>query len=771
MEFSTPAFVEQATWQMRLADWPRARNRAQLNELYQGFPPYTEEEVRQNRIETNVNFLDGPEILHDARRQCQNAFQDLFTVTLDYGPVWKRREWGTIITREMTRLIKKSRKYLNQKDSTFASMVLHGIGPRVWNDKYGWCARGYGIEDILVPSNTLVDLENLPFFAVYEQYTGMELYQMTHGPRVDPGWNMQLVDQMIAWVDEQARVLNSSNWPEVWSPEKMTERIKQDGGFYASDSLPTIDTYHFYYYYEDGKRSGWKRHIVLDAWGSPGVGGIGGRDVTSTETSASQPGRNKYKGMTLDTSEFLYDGRRRMYADSIDEIIHFQFADASCVAPFRYHSVRSLGFLLYSVCHLQNRLRCKFNDALFESLIQYFRVNNPADAERLTKVDLIHMGVIPEGLNFVKPEERWQYNESLMKMGFDLNQGTMQKNSASFTQDFDFGREKAEETATRTMAKVNSTAALVGAMLNKAYNLEAFQYGEVARRFCLKNSTDMDVRRFQLECLKAGVPRDALNSERWDVQPVRVIGSGNKMLQVAMADKLMALAPRLDPDAQKEIYRLYVLANSDDPALTQILVPEVRRISNTVHDAQNSLGTLLSGMPVSVVDGENHTEIIEVWLHALALLVKRIDAKGKVPDPMDMLGANNLIAHIQQHIKLLAQDKTAKQAVRQYGDDLKNLANEVKAAGQRLAEKMQSQNGGGAQMSPEAAAKIKATEATAASKIKIQQQSAAQKTAQKQISFEQKVKQDHDKHRVELAHHDIELAQEVARNRLRSFSE
>src|SRR5579863_2539877 len=136
MEFSTPAFVEQAVWQLRLADWPRALNRAKLNELFQGFPPYSEEEVRQNRIETNVNFLYGPEILHDARRQCQNAFQDLFTVTLDYGPVWKRREWGSIITREMTRLIKKSRKYLNQKDSTFASMVLHGIGPRVWNDKY-----------------------------------------------------------------------------------------------------------------------------------------------------------------------------------------------------------------------------------------------------------------------------------------------------------------------------------------------------------------------------------------------------------------------------------------------------------------------------------------------------------------------------------------------------------------------------------------------------------------------------------------------------------
>jgi len=40
--------------------------------------------------------------------------------------------------------------------------------------------------------------------------------------------------------------------------------------------------------------------------------------------------------------------------------VAFQFADLSAVAPFRYHSVRSLGWLLYAVINLQNRLRCKF---------------------------------------------------------------------------------------------------------------------------------------------------------------------------------------------------------------------------------------------------------------------------------------------------------------------------------------------------------------------------------------------------------------------------
>ena len=65
---------------------------------------------------------------------------------------------------------------------------------------------------------------------------------MTHGPRVDPAWNLPLVESAIAWVDQQAQSLMNASWPEVWSPEKMSERVKQDGGIYASDSVPTIDT-------------------------------------------------------------------------------------------------------------------------------------------------------------------------------------------------------------------------------------------------------------------------------------------------------------------------------------------------------------------------------------------------------------------------------------------------------------------------------------------------------------------------------------------------
>ncbi len=781
MDFQTASAVEMVAWQLRLADWPRARNRARLNDLYNGFPPYTEDEQRQNRIATNVNFLEGTKLLHDARRQLGTALtssNQFFTVNLDYGPVWKRREWGARISACLNRRLRASRPYLDSVESSCAQNILHGIGPVSWCDKEKWCPDPIGIEDVLVPSNTLVSLKNLPFFVIYRQYTGYELHKLTHGPNVDPAWNMDVVDKAISWVDEQARQLNGTTWPEVWSPEKMQERIKQDGGLYASDAVPTVDVLDLFFWSDEGKNSGWRRRMVLDAWGSPGVGGVGGVAV-STKSDKDMPDTN-FLGTR---NQFLYNPGKRKYADKLEQIIHFQFADCSCVAPFRYHSVRSLGFLLYSVCHLQNRLRCKFNDSVFEALLQYFRVNNPQDAERLSQVDLIDRGIIPDGLEFIKAADRWQVPAPLAESLLGLNRQTMTDNSASFSQDFDFDKENAAETATRVMAKVNTSAALIGSMLNKLYNQQAFQYQEICRRFCIKNSRDADVRRFRVECLKAGVPEEALNASCWDVQPVRVIGSGNKMLQVAMADKLMAIRPTLDADSQKQVDRIYILANSDDPSLPEQLVPESKHISDSAHDAQAGLGTILAGLPYTIEDGMNHSEYVEVWLHAMALIVKSIQTTGGMGTPQDLLGLQNLGAHIEQQIKIIAQDKREKQNVKQYSDHLAQLMNLVKAFAQRqqeAAQKAQQQNGNGAD--PKDAAKAQAMVMQAQLKTRLAAESHAQKTAQRQIQFEQQIKQDeirhqqdvlqeHHQHAADLKKKAVELAVNVRLNKMKSFSE
>ena len=115
---------------MLQAEQPRSRNRARIDAVFNGNPPYTDEEANDNRIETNVNFLDGTRIINGARQVFTNAFQkpdNYFTVTLDIGPKQKRQQWGKIITREMNRVMKRSTKYDATLESQFAGTVLHGI--------------------------------------------------------------------------------------------------------------------------------------------------------------------------------------------------------------------------------------------------------------------------------------------------------------------------------------------------------------------------------------------------------------------------------------------------------------------------------------------------------------------------------------------------------------------------------------------------------------------------------------------------------------------
>lgn len=770
MKFDNSQIVEQIVWQMRLADWSRAENRSRINDLANGVPPYTPVEVAQNNINTNVNFLELTRITHDARRQFYNAFcvpSPLFEVDVDIKPRHKKMQISSDVTRFINKWIKGSPIYHELQRSTFASDVLHGIGPSNWEDDERWCPRDLGVEDVLVPSNTLIGMSNLPFVAIFRQYTVPELIKLTSGPKVDPGWQMETVKKAIEWADRETQTLMSTSWPEVWSPEKMSERIKSDGGLYASDAVPTIDCFDFYYWSDAGKKEGWRRRIILDAWGEPGVGGAGG---LTPKDKPSFKDRKRFK----DTNDFLYNSDDRVYAPNLSNFIHFQFADASSVAPFRYHSVRSVGFLLYAVCHLQNRLRCKFNDHVFESLLQYFRVANPTDMDRLTKIDLVDKGILPEGVNFVPPADRWQIQDQVVDQAFQLNRQTMADNSASFTQDFDFAKEGKEETATRTMAKVNSTAALVSAMLNQAYNYQTFQYEEICRRFCIPKSKDPDVRDFRLQCLKAGVPVEALNIDRWHVEPNRIIGGGNKTLEVAIADKLMGIINRLDPDSQKQVERIYIGTNTSNWDLADQLVPETKAVSDSTIIAQAVAGSLMQGLPVAIKPGINHIDYIEALLGDLGFKVQMIEQQGGMTDAKELMGLQNMGNHISQHIQILAQDKEQKQLVKKFNDGLGGLMNRVKAYGQRLQEAMQksqAQQNGNGQMDPKDQAKIAAIQAQSQLKQKIAADSHAQRTAQRQLQFEQEMKNKAQQQQLDLlkTHHDAVV--EMHTNRMKAFSE
>lgn len=291
------------------------------------------------------------------------------------------------------------------------------------------------------------------------------------------------------------------------------------------------------------------------------------------------------------------------------------------------------------------------------------------------------------------------------------------------------------------MSELNATTQLVGAALTQIYQYQVFEGREIMRRFFVANSRDVEVRQARNRMLNQGVPEECLIADLWDCQPERVMGDGNRTMELAIAQQLMQYRNLYDPEPQREILRDVTLAITRDPARAKNLVPDQPQVSDSVMAAQYSAAALMLGLPMPVKSGINHQEYIEALLADMAILMKNIGARDNMGTPAELKGLQGIAQNIAQHIQLLSQDEAEGELVRKYGEQLGQLINALKGFAQRLSEKMQSQNGDGNELDPEVMAKIQAMLIQAKAKAENARESHAQKTAQRQVQFEQETQQ------------------------------
>lgn len=748
MKTFTASDIDFITWAMREADWPRAQRRTKINEAANGVPPFTEQQAKEMRLPVNYSDLSLLRECHNGRAQFTQSFMKpgaFFNCRTDAGRKDRRDGYGRTVSKEAAKVMKKSLPYFETHRSKWASTVLHGISPSAFRDADRWCPRPIGIGDVLIPGNTeLMDIaeETLPEFAIYRSLKAPDLIRMAKGPKPDPAWNQPLVNDCLKWIDEETLKLAGNNfYPDLLSPEKWQERIKGDGGLYSNDQVPTINVYDFYFWNDNDKVSGWNRRMILDAWSMPdGPSGI--------RTRRSEAPFSK-------KDQFLYDPGTRKWASNLREIITWQFADLSAGGgmPFYYHTVRSLGYLLYAVCHYKNRLNCKFTAAMFEQLMVLMRIRSQDDMQRALSVNLVDYGFVDDSIQFIPAAERYQVNAQLANLGLSSMDNLINRNSSSFTAKIPSAQDQKVPTATQYMGEEAKVTQLVGAALAQAYEYQKPEYYEIFRRLTKKGTTDGEARAFQTNCLKAGVPDVVLyNLASWEIEPERVVGQGNKTLEMMVADWLINHLQMYEPDAQRKIKHLATLSITDDAALTDVLVPESPRVSDSIHDAQLAVGTLLIGQPMALKLNVNHNEYASALLDALEVEIAKINAAGGVPETASQLiGLQNLAGVSIQgqpvpgngaaaHIAIFSQDPEVKAEAKMLNDRLGKAMNEVKAFAQRLQEQQQAQNGDG-QADAETQAKLQSMLITAQAKAANTRESHAQRTAQRQVQFEMEQEQ------------------------------
>lgn len=760
-----------------LGDFPRGRNRARIQRLANGAPPYSDDEVEENGIVVNINDLTHTRLLHDGRTQYANAMLKtgyFASATTDAGPAHKRGLRAAVVNRAWNKRMKKDIRFFERLRAEFGMLVLHGISPGVWETEFGWCTKPMGVEDVLIPSQTLLGFDNLPFFVIRRSFTGIELLKLVDPAKRSPGWKMDTVQPCLDWLLSETTQLRSQNWPEVWSPEKTQERVKEDGGYFLGDTAAKIDCFDIYGYVDDGKTSGWVRRIILDSWSEPTYAG------NRVQMTRDLNGPMKDKKWTK--NQFLFTSGKRKVAKSWQNIISYQFADLSAVFPARYHSVRSLGWMTYAACHMGNRMRCKFYESVLEALSMLFEVDSAADAQNALKLNLINKGFIDKTIRPVKAQDRWQVNSQLVELGLSDNAKVISDNSSSWVQNNDFSRDRTEKTRYQVMAELQAMTSLASAAMQQAYQYQVYEFREIFRRFCKPNSKDPDVRAFQAECLRQDVPEYMINDETcWDIETERVMGAGNKTLEMTIAQQLMEWRDKFDPEAQREILRISTLAITDDPDKARMLVPDMPdKVTPSVREASHICGDLMQGIPVQPMDGENQIEIIETMLKILTMKVQTAMQQGGMVNPQELMGLQLISQNIAERIQMLEKDKQEQARAKQYNDLLTKLNNQLRAFGQRLQQMMQQQqkaaqqqngNGEAGAVIAKTQAQIQAEMMKAQAKAQNMRESHQQRTEQRQIQFQQKIAQEQQRHEVDVAAKDLEAAGNIRRNRLNSLSE
>lgn len=746
--FSTADKVSDVIGQMQQVEILRASQRELLNEFFNGKPLWTEKEQKENRIQIAFNDKSGAVLLHNARAQYENAFlrqENYFKVSVPNAPAKIQKDLGIQLTRLVNRPVKKSRPFYHTQQSVFGGVVLHGVGAKMWWDACAWRPGFEAMQDILIPTDTELTMENLQFFAARRKMRPGQLFKHTffrQKENIDPGWNLGAVRTLLNEYKELNT--NPQNYDWAFNPEQMGELYKQNLAFYENDAAPVIWCWDFFHREEESRNPGWYRKIILDKDSIPQTLATGGQ-----------------------ANVFLYSEKKPFAAD-LDNIIHFQFGDGNNVPPFMYQAIRSLAFLTYELLWTMNRLRCQFTQHVFEQMLTLFKINDPTDRARLEQVVFeAPWGMIPEGLQMITASERYQVNAQLVEGLSEQYQRLVSQSTQAYTQNFapqTQGRERV--TKFELMQLMSQTSQLMQTLIGNAYRQEVFAAREIGRRFCLKNSTDFDVKKFQQQCREAGIAARWLDVEEWDIEIEQVLGGGNRSMELAESQALAEMIPMLDPSAQQEVKHSRVLAITNNAKLAARLAPLDAKTgpSDAVKQAEADFALAIQGGEPSVKQGLNHIEQAGRTLTLMAQVIGQINKTGGVGTPQQVIGLQMAGSHAAKHIALIAQDPNEKAKVKEFSDALGKLMNLVKAFAQCQGEAMKAQAGGnGNGAAPEL---VKAV-----TKAKIAEASARQKQKHKDIALIGDERRKNLQTVAEIQRQDARSIGEAARNGFRSLSE
>lgn len=708
-----PDALHQVYLRLKQADDVNARNRAEVDAMFDGASPWDDNVLRQAGMASrcNLNFGEAEFILEAALSgyiDLINSVENLVSVKVKETDPQKKSDYEQIIAEGFTKMLREWDEFFPKYMLNANYFVKHGVSVTYWEDEYDWRWQVSKIGDFLLPRRTWAAEDSIEVAISPRIMRAHELYNFIKDEeRAEQlGWNLDEVKHAIMANTGAQSTYHITDW------ERYQEDLKNNDVFVAHGSGSEVRVIH-----------GWVKEY----------------DGTISHYISLADGTNE---------DFLYQKRGR-FAKATDAFITFTYGVGT---NGFYQSIRGLGYKIFPHIQVSNRMRCQFVDGAMLSTSLLVQPETPEALENLAFEYLGPFSVLQSGVNIVD-KQLPNIGQNAIPVLQDMTE-QLQRRAGAYSAPSGNPNPK-ERTKFEVQAQLQGDARLTTGAMNLFY--EPWQR---LLRGAFKRATREDylaqerggrqVNAFWKYCTERGVPLDTLHNKIEEVNAVRAIGAGSDQLRLVAMDEMMQMLGQFDEQGKQNVLRdrLAVRVGYDQVDRYVPKQPDSRPvIDQKIAELENA--AMAQGKQIQVSPGENHFVHAQVHIGDIAQQAEAL--KQQQIDPQQAVAYFQAIApHANQHLQQVAQDASRKQ---EYGQ-LKKTFQQSGEIFQQTSEKVQAQQ---AEQAQQAQAPQQAGPSVDQSKL----QRAQAELQMEQERHQQKLALEAAEAKQKLALRDAEVAQKI----------
>lgn len=653
--------------QLRRADSTSAANRAAIQAMFDGEPPYNDQDLVETGqgFRTNVNFDEAGTLLEQAMSSyvdMLHSVENLFTVKLNDTEPTEAAKLEAIIAEEGTRTFREWKLFNFAFLENCRNFIADGVSICYFENELDWRWRVSAMKEFFFPRRTQASEGELEIACCERYYQAHQLYAFIEDEQVasDSGWNVSQVKKAITHCAQNTSqaMLNYSDW------EELQRQLKNNDLYYSATSAE-VKVVHMWVQEFDQTVS----HLIFLADGSP--------------------------------DDFLYKKLSRF--NSMDEALVF-FTYGIGTNGY-YHSIRGLGYKVFPQVQASNRLRCQMIDSAMMSSSLMVQPMNEEAAEDLSLLYYGPMAVITPGVKFVDRAIPNLSQSAIPVLGDMMNQ--LQARTGQYTHNA--LADSRERTKFEVATQLDSATKLSITAMNLFYEPWQRLIKEAFRRLIRSDYTSVEpggreAMRFRTRLAKRGVSLEILSKIDFGAtRIVRAVGAGSQAARQMVFSELDAVSSAMDEAGRNQYLRERIASRVGWDQVDKYIPPtnEARPTDDDrFAEIENQL-MLRDGAPMTVRPNDNHIVHLRQHIRAMDEIVTQLD-QGAIPLAQAaqslLLPHQHSIEHIQQAAgNVLAGDELSafNKRLQQLGEIVYNGLEQLQAE--------QRKNGtqGGQQTNPE----------------------------------------------------------------------